>query len=207
MRKLFLIIPFLSFLLFSAELPEFAKVSSFETDFVQHFTSLLSGEKSVDKGHIWYQAPSNIRFDYKKGEVVTRQYFVTPSEVLSIDHVKKSIITRKESADMTAYLIFLKGFKVVKDSFNISEGNRGKAVEKGIIVAEGENIFRFNPKSKIAGVDVLFVTFMKEKITSVVIVNGSSFNQIVFTNSKFNIPLKKTIFSNNFPKGYERADF
>ncbi len=207
MKKLFLMIPFLSFILLSAELPEFSEFKTFETDFVQHFTSLLSGEKSVENGHIWYQAPSDIRFDYIDGKNIARQYFVTPSEVLSVDHGKKSIITRKESADMTSYLVFLKGFKVVKESFDVAEGNRDKAIEKGIVVASGENIFRLTPKSKIAGVDVLFVTFLKDRITSVVIVNGSSFNQIVFSNSKFNVSIKKDVFRKNIPSGYEKADF
>ncbi len=188
---------------------KYDQTTSFSADFTQFFTSKISKKVSgKEAGHLFYLAPTFIRFDYMTGKKLSRQTFVNETDITIVNHDKKSAMMQSKKGDLSQYLIFLKGTAEIKKTFLVSESDPQKAASTGIKIEKNQKIFKLKPLQNIQGVTYIFLIIEKEEVKSVVIIDElSNINQIIFSSVKINEPTNKNIFTPNIPKNYSISKF
>ncbi len=183
-------------------------LKSFKAQFKQVFFNTLTKKKlDPEMGIIQYKAPSFMRFDYQHDGKTVKQIVVNPEGVSIIDHEKKTVSRKKGQSEADDYLVFLKGVAEIKKRFAVKKADAALARKAGIEVAEGCDIFKLTPLSKMPRLRYLFLIMKGKEVVSVAVVDEiGHINQYFFTAIQYDPKIDAALFSATVPIGYEVSD-
>ncbi len=186
----------------------YESLKSFKAEFKQVFFNTLTKKKlDPEIGIIQYKAPSFMRFDYRQGGKSVKQIFVNTDGVAIIDHDKKTVSRKKGQSEASDYLVFLKGVAEIKKRFAVKKADVALSRKAGIEVAEGCDIFKLTPLSKIPRLRYLFLVMKGKDVVSVAVVDEiGHINQYFFTAVQYDPKVETGIFTYTVPVGYEVSD-
>lgn len=186
----------------------YESLKSFKAEFKQVFFNTLTKKKlDPETGTIQYKAPSFMRFDYQQGNKTIKQIFVNTDGVAIIDHEKKTVSRKKGQSEAGDYLVFLKGVAEIKKRFAVKKADVALSRKAGIEVAEGCDIFKLTPLSKIPRLRYLFLIMKGKDVVSVAVVDEiGHINQYFFTAVQYDPKVDAGLFTYSVPVGYEVSD-
>jgi outer membrane lipoprotein carrier protein len=145
----------------------YAKVDSFEADFVQTSSGMSYAKPMVQLGRLYVQRPHKMHWDFI--EPTRQQYISDGSTFWWVDHsVKTTTVYRKMDSVLGHFFDLLTGLSGATDNFRVS-------LESGEFTRPGCNTLKLVPRKDGAGLGTLYVHVSAESSLVVAVNNVTPF--------------------------------